>query len=554
MRDNTIRASLGANPNMATYAMSNRQEKYVNSLPKGNLLQMASLSLQIALAYGEPEFLVTARVPQQQGFAKRLSAGLNRMAKLLDLGEIAREVAADSFYGYGIYKCGLGRMPASARAATDLEHGPNVWRVSQDDFLYDITASNWRDISYVGDLYTLPLNEAQEMWPQHADRLSALTDVDRLDSPHVMPRPSRYHSPEEKVWLYDCYFPSSQVVATWPVRAANFGMLQEEPLGVEDYIGHWSGVYQVLSHLYSPDELVPVAQAESVKALHFLFNDLLHLTSEQARHAKVNPMYKKGAEKDMQRLWEAGDRKPVGVVDPTQFAPFTIPGPSQDQSQYMMGIFNLFNQFVPSIDEPQRAPTATQGQLLRETTNATIAEARRKFNRALQQVGYKLGYMLINNQELVLPGSEQLRSGSKISVDMTWKPEPRNNVKIDEFEIGIEPFSTIYRTPEERLQRLNAMAQQVVFYINARAQGAPISVQEVLDTFAELGGEPRIKDWYEEVDPLHTAQRSQGRQSAGPRPGVGQYTRTNVSEKTNAGAMEQNFGQIGAANTPARAA
>src|SRR5688572_21111974 len=94
MRDNTIRAYLGANPGLAEWDWTQQNNKYRQSLPKGNLLQTAGLSLQIALAYGEPQFLVKARVPQHAGMAKKLGAALNRMSNLLNLGETHRMVAA----------------------------------------------------------------------------------------------------------------------------------------------------------------------------------------------------------------------------------------------------------------------------------------------------------------------------------------------------------------------------------------------------------------------------------------------------------------------------
>jgi len=551
MRHNTINAYLGLSPHMADWDWFGNNSKYRQSLPKGNLLQMAGLSMQVALAYGEPQFLITARTPEHAGIADRLQAGINRMSVLLDLGETARNIAADSYFGYGIYKCGYGHLPLSARAATGLEYGPCVWRVGQDDFLYDITASNWNNVAYIGDLYTMPFEETVKRWPMHADRLNKLADTDRLDAPRVMPKASRFHSAEAEVWLADFYFPGG-VCATWPIRSESFGELAEIPLEEHEYEGHWSGQYQVLNHLYAPDELVPISQAESIKSIHFLFQDIFHLTSEQARNAKVVPIYKQGNDRDMQKLWNARDRHPVGL---TQTAlqeanqHFEIPGPTQSQTAYLAALMNFFKEFVPTVDEPLRAPTATQGQLDRETTNAIIAEAKRKFNRALQLVGYKLGHLMLNSNDLVLPATKQLRPGSNVMMDVTFSSSDLNPrpSKIDDFDILIEPFSTQHRTPQQRLQTIMALNQQLIAMFQAQAMGAPVNVEEALEIFSELSGEPRLKNLYEEIDPLHAAKRQNSKISA-PRLGVGQYTRTSVTEKTNAGALEQNLNEIGSEN------
>lgn len=547
MRANTVHAYLGIssiNPEGVNWNTSFAQQKYIRSLPKGNLIQQAALSQQIALAYGEPQFMTACRTPDQAGLADKLSPALNRMAMLLNLGETARNIAADSFFGYGIFKVGVGYMPLSAQAATGLRVGPCVWRVSQEQFVYDTFASSWDNVSYAGDDYLMPLSDAQEMYPNSADKLATMIDMDRLDQQHVLARPTRAYMPEEMVRLIDVYFPALRVVATWVIRNHNLKSVSDEPIAIRDYDGHWSGIYQVLSHLYSPDELVPIAQAESVKALHFLFNDLLDITSNQAREAKVNPIYQVGAEKDMIRVMNADDRKPVGVMNPTQFGSFEVPGPTQSQTAYMSALMQLFDKFVPTSDQPMLAPTATQAGLGRQTTNAVVAEARRKFNRVLQLVGYKLGHLLLNNNELTLPSARPLHAASTIQVDTTWRPahqDPRNGI-IDDFDVAIDPFPLVYKSPEEKQQQLMQSIQVITQVGQARAMGTPISVEKTIDLLAGYG-QPELKSLFEEADPAWGARAQQSRGSA-PRLGVGQYTRTNVSEKTNEGQLTQNLTQV----------
>ncbi len=324
LRDITIKAYLGVSasttgPEWAkTTGWGNagsrgkNQSKYKKSLPKGNLLQAAGLGLQVALAYGEPQYLFKARMPAHIGLAEKLTAGVNRMVTLLNVGDTARNIAADSYFGFGIFKVGIGLLPASARATTGLRVGPCIWRVGQDDFIYDIHAKDWHNkMAYIGDMYTMPVDDAVELYPKHKDRLVTLTDTERIDSRHVLPRSSNMASPEGEVRLIDVFFQDIGAIGTWPMRGDSFADIEGEPLLVRDYNGHWSGIYEILNHLYSPDELVPIAQAESVKSFHFLFNDLMHLTSEQALNAKINPMYRKGNDRDMQALWNAKDRVPV---------------------------------------------------------------------------------------------------------------------------------------------------------------------------------------------------------------------------------------------------
>lgn len=556
LRDITIKAYLGVTPlntrpewAKTTGWGSMGEKKYRRSLPKGNLLQAAGLGLQVALAYGEPQFLYKARMPEHIGLAEKLTAGVNRMMTLLNAGETARNVAADSYFGFGVFKVGIGRMPISARATTGLTIGPNVWRVDQNNLVYDIHATDWRNrMAYIGDIYTMPLDEAQEMYPKHADRLAAMTDTERVDSQHVLPRSSNLTSAEDEVRLIDLFFQDSGVISTWPIKGDAFGELANEPLVNREYNGHWSGIYEILNHLYSPDELVPIAQAESVKSFHFLFNDLMDLTSEQALNAKINPTYRRGNDMDMQKLWDAKDRVPVALTSmhPNEQQFFEIPGPTQNQTAFMSAMFNFFKEFTPTFDEPQRAPTATQGALERQTTNAIIGEARRKFNRSLQLVAYKLGHLLMKSQDLVLASSRPLHPGSNVSVDVSFLPsqdDPRV-ATVDDFDISVDPYSTKFRSPEERLQTLIAMNREIMGLMQAKASGAPINIEKVIKTFAEYSGTPEIQEWYEEVDPLFQLQRQQGQANV-QRIGVGEYTRESVSTRTDGGAIQQALEQMG---------
>lgn len=559
IRDSTIRAYLGYNqinqaPDWAelfSSGNSNRRSspnrsRYRRSLPKGNLLQMAGLGMQVALAYGEPQFLVKARMPEHIGLAERMTAALNRMATLLNLGEVARNVAADSYFGYGIFKVGIGQLPLSAAKATGLDIGPNIWRVSQNDLIYDIRASSWDNAAYIGDTYTMPVDEAMALYPGQEDRLHSMMDVERVDAKHVMPHKSSMEAAQEEVKLLDVYLPGAGVVVTWPVRGDSFGEVANEPLIIREYNGHWSGIYNILNHLYSPDELAPVAQAESVKSLHFLFNEIMDLTSEQALNAKINPTYRRGTDADMQKLWDAKDRVPVGLtqMQPGEQAFFEVPGPSQSQTAFMGALLNFFREFVPTFDQPTRAPTATQANLERQTTSAVVAEARRKFNRSLQLVGYKLGHLLLNSNDIVLPSSRPLYPGSDVPVDITFRgsEEDPRVAAIDDFDLSIEPYSLQFRSPQDRLQQLFQVNQQLVAMMQLGAQGAPINIQNVLNTLSEYSGLPELKEWYQEVDPTFQPRRQQGDVSS-PRIGVGQYVRENVSAKTNAGQIEQALSQ-----------
>jgi hypothetical protein len=109
----------------------------------GNLLQLAQQSHIITLAYNDPRFIIVPNTPEGDAVAPRLEEWLKRYTNLINLGDIARSIAADSFAGWGIVKrrsrphC--RPVLASYRWADHV--GPMCWRVSQDNFIFDGTAT-----------------------------------------------------------------------------------------------------------------------------------------------------------------------------------------------------------------------------------------------------------------------------------------------------------------------------------------------------------------------------------------------------------------------------
>jgi hypothetical protein len=562
LRAHTIRAYLGVNGIFPDTEWMGDGE-YEESLPKGNLLQMAGIGHQIMLAYGDPQWEPNPRTPEYTAVAERMGPAMNRTATLLDFGETHRNVAADSFFGYGIYKVARGRLPLSAQHATGLKFGPCIWRVPQPDFIYDITAKQWNDVQYQGDIYSMPLDEAIELYPEHAARLESVTD--ELYTPRSMTtKHLRDYTPTRMVQMIDLYFPGAGpnqrgLVCTWPIRSTSFKDLSDEPIVAREWNGHWSGPYEVLNHLYCPDQIVPIAQAESVKALHILFNDLLELTSNQARNAKYNPTYQNGSEKDMASLWNADDRVPVGLNNPNDMGAFEIPGPTQSQTAYMSAVSQLFNKMAFNVDQrlgsAPSAGTATQEQILANAGDQLTGEARRKSNKSLQMVGFKLAHLILNDQQLSLPASRPLRPGSDINVDVSWVPLPPGSARVDDFDIPVDPFSTAMRTPEQKLALVQQLTPTLLQIAAMEAQGMPISFSNSLRLYAKFAGMNELLEIFSPANPAYMAAQDKSRQDASMgtlgKPN-GDYTRTNRSERTGEGEMVQALTQMSEGNAEVR--
>lgn len=523
----------------------------------GNLLQLAQQSHIITLAYNDPRFLIVPNTPEGDAIAPRLEAWLKRYTNLLNLGDIARAVAADSFAGWGIVKVARGLLPPGARAIAGQQLGPMCWRVSQDNFIFDGTATSWDYCSFIADMVTVPLKEAQnhesflKFNPEATQNLQEFSMAAGNTDSRVHKNPMRAAMAVPMVRLVRVYLPYSNVVATWEANQDTFANVATKPLLIEDFVGHHTGPYGVLSHLDIPDNLIPVAQSESVKQLHFLYNDLAEITAEQSRKAKYNPVYEIGSQRDMEKLNNADDRAPVGVSNIQKIGGWEIPGANQAQTSVMLATAQLFKEYVGNLDDTlglgQTAPTATQSAMIRQRTSARGAESRRRMDRLMELVARKLCHLALNDPTLAMAAFEPVR-GTTLRVDKSWLPEtelPRSK-NADDFLITIIPDSMGYRDPETRVTQLNEAIGQIAQMGQLAMSGIPIELDKVVEIQAKYRDLPELREIYLGLLPEYGQQKQMASSAAmhDPSKPNGDYTRTNVSEQTNGGAIQQNLTQF----------
>ena len=530
-----------------------------------NLMQLSAQAHAITLAWGDPKFKAVAQRPSALPIAEPLQAFLNRWSELICLGDKARMVALDSFFGFGIFKVAVGLLPPHVQTITGQQAGPMVQRISQDNFFYDGQPDTWDQMTWQADLCLVPLNEAQRYQdfldynPQGAMDLSEYTAYSSNQDGKIHSSGQSAESAVPMTRLVNVYFPHSAEIATWPANDIEFSGVTGDPLLVRKWNGHPTGPYAVLSHLDIPDNIIPVAESESTKRLHTLFNELADITSHQAVSAKMQPIFETGSERDMQRLEDADDRAPVGVQSISKIGQWSKPGPDPSQTSYMAATLQMFKEFSGNLDDTlglgSTASTAAQSQLIRQATNARGAEKRRRMDRVMVLVAKKLTHLVLNDQALSLPNLGVIE-GTDLPLDLSWHPPsvmPRNPDSED-YKLELIPYTLERRDPAVRLEQLNEATQQILNAFAAAQQGAPIDMQAFIKLQAEYRDLPELVSIWSGLVPEYNQQKQAGQDFHAQRAGVGEYVRRNVSEQTNGGSLTQNLttgtGAGGANNQP----
>lgn len=517
-----------------------------------NLMQIAVDAYLVNLAYHDPRFIITSTRAEQQSFAARFQVALNTYAKKIHLGDTVREIVRDA-----VFMVGIGKLHLEDSAVVQCEE--DVWgdpgmpffsRVSLDNWVHDVTKSEFRFAQFFGDRFSMDLSVAKEcpyFTKSVREKLEATTrserDLSQMASGITQESNQTETEIDDVVDLVNIYLPRERKVCTWAVRD-DFELLGTPPLAVLDWDGPETGPYRFLSFLDIPDNIMPSSPAQALGPLFHLFNFLMRKIARRSKQQKDVIAYDAGSEHDVSRAMMSEDMSTVRVTHMKGIDVMKFPGPDQSIVQFTYGLQEIFKQAAGNIDAMVGlAPTAStlgQSQLIDQKVGVKIAEARRKVNRFVTEVGTDLGWMLFDDPMQVIPGEREI-PGTDYSIDASWAPPdilPRDGAFSD-FGIECDAESMVQRTSGERLGTIMQGIQALMPLMPAmQQQGYEFQPQEFLKDFADLSNEPRIARYFRQAVPPMGMEQPQQKMGAVRPPGTGQYTRTNVSEKTGSGQLE----------------
>lgn len=521
----------------------------------GNLIQLAGVAHTIMLAYGRPAWETIPENPESEIFALRMRQFLNKWSELIALGGTIRKVASDSFFGFGITRTNYGILPPAARNATGLEVGPMAKRISFDDFLYDGSAKEIEDCAYFGDLFYVPTELARNFEPflnYNADAARSLQEFN-YNTQYTDARVQDTDTPRNRTAtsmtrLLYLYCPHTNEEIFWPANDTDFGGVGDLPLLAQQYQGHYSGPFDICTHLAIPDNVLSVSQAESTIRWHTLFNELADLTAEQSKSSKYNPVFEMGADRDADSLKWVKDRDWAGVSNLNKIGHHVVPGPDQTVLAHMAAAMRLFKEFSFNLDDTlglaPTAGTATQSSLIRQRSNARSDDMGQTLNRSVENIGRKLGALALKHPSLTLPSRMTIPGTSNISIDTSFGPESRypRSQDIDHYNVKLIASSLQYKTPEQILAEIQGSIKRIAQVASIKAAGIPVDLEQYTELEAKYTGHPELRTIFLGVLPEQQAKKEQHEMNM-MNPDKGQYTRTNVSEQSNDGQLFSGLAQ-----------
>jgi hypothetical protein len=470
-----------------------------------NLINQTARIYTIALAANNPQVLVSTPRGANIPFARRFEINLNKLISDMALDQTFRAIVMDAFFCLG---CGVVMMrDTDTRFHGLLESEEDVWldpgepwfnRVSLDDLILDMSAKELTKMRYCGHRYRADYEKVmdepgydkkvkEKLKPtsrSHHDSVGAARDI-----------ASEWGSAEDDdlkdmVWLMDVWIPENKSIATMACDQHDL-----PPLIERDWIGSQAGPYKFLSLGDTPDNVMPTSPAVNLKGMHDLQNRLhRRMEDDSDAHRTVN-VYPPGMEDDANALRTAGRNDWVRGKSPEQVKQFQMGGVDQRDMALAAFLQGEYDRFAGNLQAMgglgAQASTVGQEEMIQGNLSRNVADMRLAVVNFASDCILDLGRLMWEDETLELHTSMEIEN-TGINVRSDWEPGRRVG-EFEDYEFRIEPYSMVFKTPEQKLQELFQVLRELApLWPMFQAQGATLDAKAIVEEIARLKNRPEF--------------------------------------------------------------
>ena len=471
-----------------------------------NLMNQTARIYTVALAANNPSVLVSTPRMDMLPFARRFEVNLAKLISDMALDETFRMIVLDAFFCLG---CGVVMMrDTDTRFHGLLASEEDVWldpgepwfnRVSLDDLILDMTAKELSKMRYCGHRYRADFEKVMDepgydkkvkdkLRPtnrEHHDSVGATRDM-----------ASDWGSAQDDdlkdmIWLQDIWIAENNTIVTLPCDQQDMEPLIERP-----WTGSQAGPYKFLSLGETPDNIIPTSPAMNLKGMHDLQNRLHRRMEADSDANRVVNVFPPGMEDDAERLRTAERNGWYRGKSPESIKQFQSGGVDQRDMALATFIQTEYDRLAGNLQAMgglgQQASTLGQEELIHGNVSKNVADMRMAVVSFASKCILDLGRLMWEDETLELKTSMEV-GNTGINVTSDWTPDYREG-EFDDYEFRIEPYSMIFRTPEQKLQELFQVIREIApLWPMFQASGASIDAQAIVEEIARLKNRPEFK-------------------------------------------------------------
>jgi len=498
-----------------------------------NLLSMASRAMTRHLISKEPRALVNTTSEQLKSWAENQEISTNRRITTSDAAMVIVDVAAQSMCSFGTMFFAPQYIGEPDGMYLDLA----IESIDRADFVFDLDSTMLERSDFSGHKMRMKLVDVHEnpMFDEEA-RLEvtdsgqeSVQNDERTNFQKAYGGVTSLYDYADIWCIYDrprkklIYFPRHQ---------------PHLKLAEIDWLGPAQGPYRHLYYEKLPNQAVPVAPLTHLLTKHKAFNELDMKAIFQQRTAKGVLFFTNAGKDEAERIIKAVEGQSVLREDGSvRYAHMggadqgTVAMAEKQKADFSYASSGSIDQFQA------QAETLGQERLLRGASNEMLSDMSGwayKFTKGF--CGDMFWFDVRDPSDKPQTFTKTLGT-SGATYDIQWTKEHRQFVEQMEFDVDVEPYSYVERSPDSRLADVLG-ALQIIQGLGdqAAAQGISIDVESVVRTIAKYKNLPELYDVLILNQDPERLQQLLGSRGAGgqasPTAGKpnGQYTRTSESD------------------------
>ncbi len=508
-----------------------------------NQIAQAERALVQRLVGGEPRVKVVASAPQLDAMAYDQTLALTKVAQQIGLRRKLRRLVRDAIYGIGICRIGMtaDRFVPIREIAPDLDEEGEVGVgrlmlevISLENWVHDTLADTLEEREFCGHAYWVREEDLEAYMPG-VKKSDLQAEEKRWIDEHggemagAISRGTEgegqgHHGYGKRYWLWDLWLPRENVIVTTPVNGT----------GDIAYVRQWSsrpgGPYMFLSYQEIPDQAMPKSVMADLALVHDSLNSTFRKLIDQTRNQKTVLGFRPGHEDDAQRILDAGSRACIQMRDPSAVQEFNFNGPDQA----LLGMFLQTREIASIIGGNTdvlaglgaQTPTLGQEELVASQAGEQVQSMELDTMEFIVELFEAMRWYLYHEQVEPIPIVKEVRGTDlRIPAEFSAIKAAASPGRFDSYSLQIVPYSTQYRSPDQRLQRILQWWQQVI--VPAMQMGLTQQAPD-MDRLNEIGAQyadlPELRAILRQLSP---AEIERGPMGGGEGPGKAPVTTRN---------------------------
>lgn len=426
------------------------------------------VSIMLPVLYLRPRAMLTAKVdPTLSPFCARTEAALDFLAGEDDFDETARMALLEALFGRAVVWTGLGTVEREAGAYL-YDPGRVCTRLMREEDIIEDTAARARDeMQFMGHRYCMPFEAAADSGLFDTADLESIRVDYAEESRGMAASGERTQRLYDEVELADIWLPQQGVIVTLPGRMERCtGKFLRE----DEYIGPETGQYDELSFMTMPGTTLPVSTVANVRDMANIANELFVKLRDRMMAMRDVVIAKPGHEKTAHAVL-AGNDNAVITGDPDSIKQVSFASDISRLQAAMGDVLELYNRQAGNPNQlgglDSSAPTATQEQLLFNSSQVVVSDKRSRNLRFIKSVMRKRAWYLWYG-----PGPLNLKLSLDVpgvgALPVEWSRDDAE-ADLSDLMIDIQPYGATDDSPEATYNRLMQWLSQVVLPLSGIA-------------------------------------------------------------------------------------